>query len=309
MDNPGDCKLSKSKRRHLRERRTAVRHAIINTEGLNKVFPFVAAEAKSSIQSEVAGLTTHSLMVKLLTRFDAIEQMMANVVNFAHGGWAPWSEAQSTVSPADVVVDYLPQQSESSKLCRDAPEFVPISQTAKYTQSVENRCQYLQSFWEPIDPWLFLDRGELGQVRATCMKHSAMVDQFTPFGAFAADARDGNNKSLEQDEDAACLEPEVLDASCESAGTSGPSTSTPSTSSQRLVDIGPIKMHALSMAKADGLFDAIFTESDATRIYDKYFVQGVALNLNDVQGIESYMQNFFDDLNVERQRIYRERLT
>ena len=38
--------------------------------------------------------------------------------------------------------------------------------------------------WMPCDPWLFLDRVELGRLSATCKKNSVLVAECTPLAAF-----------------------------------------------------------------------------------------------------------------------------
>ena len=40
--------------------------------------------------------------------------------------------------------------------------------------------------WEPLDPWLFLDRVELSRVSATCCRNSQLVNEYTPFGCFSS---------------------------------------------------------------------------------------------------------------------------
>ena len=35
--------------------------------------------------------------------------------------------------------------------------------------------------WEPLDPWLFLDRTELGGVSQTCKRSHQLVGEYTPF--------------------------------------------------------------------------------------------------------------------------------
>ena len=41
--------------------------------------------------------------------------------------------------------------------------------------------------WEPIDPWLLLDKIELGKLRATCQHNYDLVSIFTPFSCFATE--------------------------------------------------------------------------------------------------------------------------
>ena len=44
--------------------------------------------------------------------------------------------------------------------------------------------------WEPLDPWLFLDRTELGGVSQTCKRSHQLVGEYTPFLWFSnADAK------------------------------------------------------------------------------------------------------------------------
>ena len=42
------------------------------------------------------------------------------------------------------------------------------------------------SLWEPLDPWLFLDRLELASISATCCRNSQSVAKCTPFGIFSS---------------------------------------------------------------------------------------------------------------------------
>ena len=41
--------------------------------------------------------------------------------------------------------------------------------------------RFSDGIWEPLDPWHFLDRVELGAVGQTCRKSNELVDNNTPF--------------------------------------------------------------------------------------------------------------------------------
>jgi len=46
-------------------------------------------------------------------------------------------------------------------------------------------CYDLAGLWEPSNPWLFLDKIEIGRISTTCKTSSDLVDAFTPFGSSA----------------------------------------------------------------------------------------------------------------------------
>jgi hypothetical protein len=51
--------------------------------------------------------------------------------------------------------------------------------------------QQIVGIWEPLDPWLFLDREELRCVRESCPNSAIAVDKFTPFFCFCQDRMSG----------------------------------------------------------------------------------------------------------------------
>ena len=77
------------------------------------------------------------------------------------------------------------------------------------TQHVLHRCPtvvrqmkvHVQAgIWEPLDPWLFLDKEELRCVRESCWDNCRAVDTFTPFPCFRQDCGPGVEEESELDE-------------------------------------------------------------------------------------------------------------
>ena len=53
--------------------------------------------------------------------------------------------------------------------------------------------------WEPLDPWLFLDKEELRGVRESCRDNYKAVDTFTPFSCFRQECVPGVREESEPD--------------------------------------------------------------------------------------------------------------
>ena len=68
--------------------------------------------------------------------------------------------------------------------------------------------------WEPLDPWLFLDRVELGHVSATCTNNMMLVRLCTPFASLSGVSYvDSALSTAEMDAEWALLEP-CLESFC-----------------------------------------------------------------------------------------------
>jgi hypothetical protein len=62
----------------------------------------------------------------------------------------------------------------------------PVTSIILTLPGVVNVPVNVSSSWEPLHPWIFLDRQELGRVSATCSRSLELVDSWTPFGAFTS---------------------------------------------------------------------------------------------------------------------------
>ena len=67
-----------------------------------------------------------------------------------------------------------------------------------------------------LDPWVFLDKLELGSIRAACADNLALVDEFTPFVVFVGCSHeaDADDPLLEQSGDTVSPEPDGFESSC-----------------------------------------------------------------------------------------------
>ena len=68
----------------------------------------------------------------------------------------------------------------------------------------------------------------------------------------------------------------------------------------------PMRRHLIKQARERGAFDDHFRASDAPGIFERYFAQGSKLDLNDEEGIDTFMIGLMHKLSREREKTHKD---
>ena len=206
------CQLSKAARRRVRHRRTAVLKAQHSSMRISEILQ--AGHAAGTTCEVTNGAPGIEALLRLESKVDSVMQFLCCLTLSGR------CVADSEITDYGVPVETLRKEcaavrtmqrawrsrqvrrrsfsamgggscSEGEK-CPHVDEQVPRSAETKSLVGV----------WETLDPWLFLDRIELGRLSTTCCHNRDLVSRFTPLNDFmaqmgnGADAETSNSKDI-----------------------------------------------------------------------------------------------------------------
>lgn len=64
-----------------------------------------------------------------------------------------------------------------------------------------------------------------------------------------------------------------------------------------------LKRHVMKLVRDQGFFDVAFCEADAESIFERYFAQGIELDLNDEKSIDTHVNGVMRKLMIERSKV------
>ena len=109
---------------------------------------------------------------------------------------------KSSMTPACIPTDPKNETNKSEKISmkcmKNEMKQVPTSKMKNYKLNPESPSTLAVRH----DPWLFLDRVELGRMRATCHRRHELVGEWTPFADFFAEVAETVAKLQSEDEKA-----------------------------------------------------------------------------------------------------------
>eukprot|EP00928_Gymnodinium_smaydae_P098289 TRINITY_DN9111_c0_g1_i4.p1 TRINITY_DN9111_c0_g1~~TRINITY_DN9111_c0_g1_i4.p1 ORF type:complete len:346 (+),score=35.37 TRINITY_DN9111_c0_g1_i4:110-1147(+) len=200
---------SKSQKRHARERRSAVRRALIATRDIKEsILPSVVptnfvppcSYTTVDVLQRLSGLEVllcdiHRAIVCSSTPFQAISQRDVGLC-FPNG--AAFDQRGFEAAVGSCHSDALnPLASEFVPAVHSTPDVSHLPRGNRRDSVADENCDQcarapareadschasLTNRWEPCDPWLFLDKAEFLPIRASCKRNKELVEISTPIG-------------------------------------------------------------------------------------------------------------------------------